>query len=90
MVKHIVLESQVNDLAIIKINRPEVLNALDKEVATELYTALDIANADDKIRVIIITGSGERGLTGIQRPETAKKHNECWSHFLGVIRFCGI
>ena len=60
MVKHIVLESQVNDLAIIKINRPEVLNALDKEVATELYTALDIANADDKIRVIIITGSGER------------------------------
>src|SRR5918912_1940699 len=60
MVKHIVLESQVNDLAIIKINRPEVLNALDKEVAAKLYTALDIANADDKIRVIIITGSGER------------------------------
>src|ERR671924_2419709 len=60
MVKHIVLESQVNDLAIIKINRPEVLNALDKEVATELYTALDTANADDKIKVIIITGSGER------------------------------
>jgi 3-hydroxypropionyl-coenzyme A dehydratase len=60
MVKHIVLESQINDLAIIKINRPEVLNALDKEVAAELYTALDIANADDKIKVIIITGAGER------------------------------
>src|ERR671924_1679285 len=60
MVKHIVLESQVNDLAIIKINRPEVLNALDKEVAAKLYTALDTANADDKIKVIIITGSGKR------------------------------
>jgi|SRR5215208_121512 len=60
MVKHIVLESQINDLAIIKINRPEVLNALDKEVAAELYTALDIANTDDKIKVIIITGAGER------------------------------
>src|SRR5215208_6867064 len=60
MMKHIVLESQINDLAIIKINRPEVLNALDKEVAAELYTALDIANADDKIKVIIITGAGER------------------------------
>ena len=44
------LESQINDLAIIKINRPEVLNALDKEVAAELYTALDIANTDDKIK----------------------------------------
>src|SRR5919108_2598286 len=60
MVKHIVLESQINDLAIIKINRPEVLNALDKEVAAKLYTALDIANADDKIKVIIITGAGDR------------------------------
>jgi 3-hydroxypropionyl-coenzyme A dehydratase len=60
MVKHIVLESQINDLAIIKINRPEVLNALDKEVAAELYTALDIANTDDKIKVMIITGAGER------------------------------
>ncbi|HJU78018.1 MAG TPA: enoyl-CoA hydratase/isomerase family protein, partial [Nitrososphaeraceae archaeon] len=54
------LESQINDLAIIKINRPEVLNALDKEVAAKLYAALDIANTDDKIKAIIITGAGER------------------------------
>ncbi len=60
MVKHIVLESQINDLAIMKINRPEVLNALDKEVAAKLYTALDIANTDDKIKAIIITGAGEK------------------------------
>jgi 3-hydroxypropionyl-coenzyme A dehydratase len=60
MVKHIVLESHINDLAIIKINRPEVLNALDKEVAAELYTALDAANADNKIKVIIITGAGKK------------------------------
>ena len=60
MVKHTVFESQINDLAIIKINRPEVLNALDKEVAAEINTALDVANADDKIKVIIITGAGER------------------------------
>jgi enoyl-CoA hydratase/carnithine racemase len=38
MVKHIVLESQINDLAIIKINRPEVLNALDKEVEEEILS----------------------------------------------------
>ena len=34
--------------------------------------------------------TGRRGLTGIQRAETAKKHNERCSHFLGEIRFCGI
>ena len=60
MVKHIVLESHINDLAIIKINRPEVLNALDKEVAAQLYTEIEIAGIDDKIKTVIITGSGER------------------------------
>jgi 3-hydroxypropionyl-coenzyme A dehydratase len=61
MMKYITLESQINDdLAIMKINRPEVLNALDREVAAELYTAIDIAGADDKIKVIVITGAGER------------------------------
>ena len=56
-----VVRSQIDDdIAIIKINRPEVLNALDKEVAAELYTAIEIAGIDDKIKVIIITGAGER------------------------------
>jgi 3-hydroxypropionyl-coenzyme A dehydratase len=59
--KYIVRKSQPDeDVAILKINRPEVLNALDKEVAAELYTAIDIAGADNKIKVIIITGAGER------------------------------
>jgi 3-hydroxypropionyl-coenzyme A dehydratase len=59
--KYIVRKSQPDDdVAIMKINRPEVLNALDKEVAAELYTAIDIAGADHKIKVIIITGAGER------------------------------
>jgi 3-hydroxypropionyl-coenzyme A dehydratase len=61
MMKDIVRKSQPDeDVAILKINRPEVLNALDKEVAAELYSAIDIAGADNKIKVIIITGAGER------------------------------
>ena len=36
--KYTVRESQPDDeIVIIRINRPEVLNALDKEVAAELY-----------------------------------------------------
>ena len=59
--KYLVRKSQLDDdVAIMKINSPEVLNALDKEVAAELYTEIEIAGADDKIRVIIITGAGER------------------------------
>ena len=59
--KYLVRKSQLDDdVAIMKINRPEVLNALDKEVAAELYTEIEIAGVDDKIKIIIITGAGER------------------------------
>src|SRR5919201_1121380 len=60
--KYILLDLQAKDegIAIIKINRPEVLNALNKEVMSELSTAIDIVGTDDKIKVLIITGSGER------------------------------
>jgi 3-hydroxypropionyl-coenzyme A dehydratase len=60
--KYILLDSQAKDegIAIIKINRPDVLNALNREAMSELYTTIDIVSANDKIKVIIITGTGER------------------------------
>ena len=60
VMKYIVIELQTNDIAIIKINRPEVLNALNKDVIAELYRAIDIVGVDDSIKVVIITGTGER------------------------------
>ena len=61
VMKHIILDLQTNiDVAIIKIDRPEVLNALNKEVMTELSQAIDIVSIDDGIKVIVITGTGER------------------------------
>ena len=60
--KYILLDLQAKDegIAIIKINRPDVLNALNREAMSELSTAIDIVSANDKIKVIIITGTGER------------------------------
>ncbi len=54
------LHTKDEGVAIIKINRPEVLNALNKEAMSELSTIIDIVGADDKIKVVIITGAGER------------------------------
>jgi 3-hydroxypropionyl-coenzyme A dehydratase len=47
------------DIAIIEINRPEVLNALNKEVMEVLSAAIDIVSTDDNIKVLIITGAGK-------------------------------
>lgn len=49
-----------SDIAILKINRPEALNAMNLDVIAELTRAIDIISADDGIKVLIITGAGER------------------------------
>ncbi|HUW65737.1 MAG TPA: enoyl-CoA hydratase-related protein [Spirochaetia bacterium] len=46
-------------LAIITLNRPKVLNALNHEVFLEIRAAVEAAEADDEVRVMIITG-GEK------------------------------
>jgi enoyl-CoA hydratase len=45
---------------LVTINRPEVLNALSQLVLLELERVVDEAEHDDAIRVLIITGSGDR------------------------------
>ena len=60
--KQILLDLQAKDegVAIIKINRPEILNALNKHAMSELSTAIEIVGADNNIKVVIITGTGEK------------------------------
>ena len=50
----------LNEIAILRINRPEALNAMNLDVIFELARAIDIISADEGIKVLIITGSGER------------------------------
>ncbi len=57
--KYIQLEPQA-EIAIIKINRPEALNALNTDVIFELSRTIDIVGVDDDIKAVIITGVGER------------------------------
>src|SRR5215467_14012245 len=57
---YIQIERRTDDIAIITINRPEVLNAINVDVITELSSAIDTVSADDGIKVVIITGKGER------------------------------
>ena len=47
-------------IGMIMINRPKQLNALNKETIVELHDAFNNFNQDTDIRVIIITGSGEK------------------------------
>jgi 3-hydroxypropionyl-coenzyme A dehydratase len=48
------------DIVIFRIHRPEILNALNRETMNELESAFSTAAADDDIKIVIVTGSGER------------------------------
>ena len=42
------------------IHRPEALNALNSQVLADLAELLDTVEADEEIRVLVITGAGEK------------------------------
>lgn len=55
-----ILVTTNNNLGTITINRPKKLNALNKATIEELHLGLDQLNKDETIKVILLTGSGEK------------------------------
>jgi enoyl-CoA hydratase len=49
-----------NKILTITINRPDKLNALNRQTIDELHTALSAANSNEQVSVLIITGSGNK------------------------------
>ena len=57
--QNLIIESK-GPLTIVKINRPDKLNALNAVTIDELNNAFNSFKSDDSIKAIIITGSGEK------------------------------
>lgn len=55
-----IIVDKSDGLAIVTVNRPKKLNALNKATIEELHTAFDSLNIDNTIKVIILTGSGDK------------------------------
>jgi len=49
-----------NEIAVVSINRPKALNALDKDTLTELGDAMTELATNPAVRVVIITGAGDK------------------------------
>jgi len=65
---------EVDDyVALIRLNRPEALNALNAKLMSELATALTAADQNDKVRCIVITGSEKAFAAGADIKEMAEK-----------------
>jgi enoyl-CoA hydratase len=62
-----------DDVATITLNRPDALNALNAALMSELCQALEEADANDKVRCIVITGSEKAFAAGADITEMAER-----------------
>ena len=49
-------------IAMITLYRPEKMNAFTHQMRDEIIEAIDITDADDAVRAVIVTGDGERAI----------------------------
>jgi enoyl-CoA hydratase len=55
-----ILYEKADGIAKVILNRPEALNALNSSVYNELYDVFESIENDEEVRVVVLTGSGEK------------------------------
>ena len=69
------LYEKADGIATVTINRPDSLNALNNQVYTDLYEIFGEIEKDEEVRVIILTGAGEKAFSaGFDLSDSANSH----------------
>ncbi len=71
-----VLYEKKEAIATITLNRPEKLNALSRDVLADLLKALEEAERDREVRVVVLTGTGKSFCAGADVTEFTKSPQE--------------
>src|SRR5947209_20483014 len=83
--------------AVITVNRPKVLNALNTQTVDELRRAILELKQDDTARVVILTGAGEKAFVAgadinelaVQTPTSGREHALTGQHVFDVVENMG-
>jgi enoyl-CoA hydratase len=86
-----------NALGYVTINRPDKLNALNRKVMEELFVCFQALQKDQEVRVVILTGSGERAFVAgadinelaVQTPIDGKETSRFGQQVLDLIENLG-
>ena len=84
-------------VAILTVNRPKVLNALNSQTLDELRRAILDLKRDDAVRAVILTGAGEKSFIAgadinelaTQTPVSGREHAMTGQHILDLIEHLG-
>ena len=69
-------------IATIKLNRPKVLNAMNKQLWLDMQAALEDAKNDSAVKVLVITGEGRAFSTGADLKESKTRTIEAYRDYL--------
>ena len=69
-------------IATIKLNRPKVLNAMNKQLWLDFQAALEDAAKDSDIKVLVVTGEGRAFSTGADLKESRTRTLEAYREYL--------
>jgi enoyl-CoA hydratase/carnithine racemase len=84
-------------IAVVTINRPKVLNALNTQTMDELRRAVLELQGDEAVRVLIVTGAGEKAFVAgadinelaVQTPTSGREHALRGQHVLDLLENMG-
>jgi len=69
----VLLSEKKNGILYLTLNRPERMNALSVELFNKLYDTWQEVNEDNEVRVVVLTGAGDRAFcAGMDLKEAAE------------------
>jgi enoyl-CoA hydratase len=94
--EHLLVEHDAG-VAVVTINRPKVLNALNGATLDELRRVLLALRRDETVRCVILTGAGEKSFVAgadinelaVQTPVSGRDHARSGQHVLDLIEHLG-
>jgi len=69
-------------IATIILNRPKVLNAMNKQLWLDLQASLADARKDDEVKVVVLTGQGRAFSTGADLKDSKSRSHEAYRDYL--------
>ncbi|MEE8553956.1 MAG: enoyl-CoA hydratase/isomerase family protein [Desulfobacterales bacterium] len=77
-----IIYEKEDGIALIKLNRPEVLNAMNKQLWLDFQVALEDVKNDPEVKALIITGEGRAFSTGADLKESKVRSIEEYREYL--------
>ena len=77
-----IIYEKKDQIGLIKLNRPKVLNAMNRQLWIEMQDALENAKQDNNIKALIITGEGRAFSTGADLKDSKDRSIEDYRTYL--------